>query len=130
MPHFIAECTANIKQEAKLDDLFKKVNECLAATGVFPLGGIRSRAIYLDTYRMADGAHDYAFVHMTLKIGAGRDLETRKAAGQKLFELITDHFAKLQEERLLALSFEMQELDPVLNFKKNNVHAFLKQQSS
>lgn len=91
MPHFIAECTANIKQEAKLDELFAKVNDCLASTGVFPLGGIRSRAIFLDTYRMADGAHDYAFVHMTLKIGSGRDLETRKAAGEKLFAVITDH---------------------------------------
>lgn len=128
MPHFIAECTANIKQEAKLDELFAKVNDCLASTGVFPLGGIRSRAIILDTYRMADGAHDYAFVHMTLKIGSGRDLETRKAAGEKLFAVITDHFAELQSKRLLALSFEMQELDPVLNFKKNNVHAFLKTQ--
>lgn len=128
MPHFIAECTCNIKDEAKLDELFAKVNQALGSTGVFPLGGIRSRAIFLDTYQMADGAHDYAFVHMTLKIGAGRDMETKKQTGQMLFDIITEHFAPLQEKRLLALSFVMEELDPVLNFKKNNVHAFLKQQ--
>ncbi|MCK0525497.1 MULTISPECIES: 5-carboxymethyl-2-hydroxymuconate Delta-isomerase [unclassified Anaerobiospirillum] len=126
MPHFIAECTDNIKEEARLPELFAKVNKAMADTGVFPLGGIRSRAIWLDTWQMADGAHDYAFVHMTLKIGAGRDLETRKQAGQMIFDLITGHFAELQEKRLLALSFTMEELDPVLNFKKNNVHAFLK----
>lgn len=65
MPHFIAECTCNIKDEAKLDELFDKVNQTLGTTGQFPLGEIRSRAIFLDTYQMADGAHDYAFIHMT-----------------------------------------------------------------
>lgn len=54
--------------------LFAKVNEALAATGIFPIGGIRSRAHWLDTWQMADGRQDYAFVHMTLKIGAGRSL--------------------------------------------------------
>lgn len=74
MPHFIAECTNNIREQADLPGLFSKVNAALAATGIFPIGGIRSRAIWLDTWQMADGQHDYAFVHMTLKIGTGRSL--------------------------------------------------------
>lgn len=125
MPHFYAECTVNIKDEARLPELFSKVNTALAGTGIFPLGGIRSRAIWLDTYQMADGKQDYAFVHMTLKIGSGRSIEDRKKTGEMLFELITEHFKELAEKRLLALSFTMEELDPVLNYKKNNVHAFL-----
>lgn len=44
MPHFIAECTDNIREQADLPGLFAKVNEALAATGIFPIGGIRSRA--------------------------------------------------------------------------------------
>ncbi len=44
MPHFIAECTDNIREQADLHGLFAKVNEALAATGIFPIGGIRSRA--------------------------------------------------------------------------------------
>lgn len=78
MPHFIAECTDNIREQANLPELFSKVNSALAGTGIFPLGGIRSRAIWLDTWQMADGKHDYAFVHMTLKIGSGRSLEDRQ----------------------------------------------------
>ena len=74
---------------------------------------------------MADGKHDYAFVHMTLKVGHGRDLATRQAVAEALFAVITTHFAELQAQRLLALSFEMVELHPQLNFKQNNVHAFL-----
>ena len=45
MPHFIAECTDNIREQADLPGLFAKVNEALAATGIFPIGGIRSRAL-------------------------------------------------------------------------------------
>ena len=123
MPHFIAECTDNIREEADLPGLFAKVNEALAATGIFPLGGIRSRAHWLDTWQMADGRHDYAFVHMTLKIGAGRSLESREAVGEMLFALIKAHFAELMADRYLALSFELDELHPTLNYKQNNVHA-------
>lgn len=123
MPHFIAECTDNIREQADLPGLFAKVNEALAATGIFPPGGIRSRAHWLDTWQMADGKQDYAFVHMTLKIGAGRSLESREAVGEMLFALIKAHFADLMAARYLALSFELDELHQTLNYKQNNVHA-------
>ena len=125
MPHFIAEYTDNLEPQADLPVLFEKVHRVLGDSGVFPLGGIRSRGVRLDTWRMADGKHDYAFVHMTLKVGHGRDLATREAVAQAVFAVITAHFAELQAQRLLALSFEMIELHPQLNFKQNNVHAFL-----
>ena len=126
MPHFIAECTDNIREQADVPWLFGKVNEALAATGIFPIGGIRSRAHWLDTWQMADGKHDYAFVHMTLKIGAGRSLESREEVGEMLFALIKTHFAALMASRYLALSFELDELHPTLNYKQNNVHALFK----
>ncbi|MBZ0057713.1 5-carboxymethyl-2-hydroxymuconate Delta-isomerase [Leclercia adecarboxylata] len=126
MPHFIVECTENIRDQADLPGLFAQVNEALAATGIFPLGGIRSRAHWVDTWQMADGKHDYAFVHMTLKIGTGRSLESRQQVGEMLFGLIKDHFAGLMAARYLALSFEIEELHPTLNFKQNNVHALFK----
>ncbi|MDY4300514.1 5-carboxymethyl-2-hydroxymuconate Delta-isomerase [Pseudomonas salmasensis] len=130
MPHFIAEYTDNLEQQADLPGLFEKVHRVLGDSGVFPLGGIRSRGVRLDTWRMADGKHDYAFVHMTLKVGHGRDLATREAVAQAVFAVITEHFAELQAQRLLALSFEMIELHPQLNFKQNNVHAFLNNPAS
>ncbi|HCM9559706.1 TPA: 5-carboxymethyl-2-hydroxymuconate Delta-isomerase [Enterobacter cloacae subsp. cloacae] len=126
MPHFIAECTDNIREQADLPGLFAKVNEALAATGIFPIGGIRSRAHWLDTWQMADGKQEYAFVHMTLKIGAGRSLESREEVGEMLFALIKAHFANLMAARYLALSFELDELHPTLNYKQNNVHALFK----
>ncbi|MDM1246623.1 MULTISPECIES: 5-carboxymethyl-2-hydroxymuconate Delta-isomerase [Acinetobacter] len=126
MPHFIAEYSANLEESVDFQDLFTQVNNFLGGTGIFPLGGIRSRAIRMDKFRMADGLHDYAFVHMTLKVGSGRDLETRQRVATELFAKIEAFFQPLKEQRLLAISFEMKELDPVLNFKSNNIHQFLK----
>ena len=126
MPHFIVECTDNLREQADFPALFEQVHTYMADTGIFPIGGIRSRVHWLDTWRMADAAADYAFVHITLKIGAGRDEATRKVVGDHLFEMIKQHFASLMAERYLALSFEIDELHPVLNYKHNNVHARFK----
>ena len=99
---------------------------CARASVGGRLGGVRSRAIRLDCYRMADGAEDYAFVHATLKLGAGRDEATKKRAGDALFEVVKTHFAALYEKRYLALSMEMAEFSEAGTWKHNNVHARFK----
>lgn len=125
MPHFIVEYSANLEDEINFAQLFAKVHQTLGDSGVFPLGGIRSRAIRMDHYHIADGQHDYAFVHMLLKVGSGRSLDIRKIEADKLFSVIEAFFEPLHAKRLLAITFEMQEIDPVLTYKKNNIHAFL-----
>jgi 5-carboxymethyl-2-hydroxymuconate isomerase len=72
---------------------------------------------------MADGAADYAFVHATLKIGAGRSDEEKRSACTALFEMIKAHFAELFARRYLALSLELYEFDEGGTYKHNNVHA-------
>jgi 5-carboxymethyl-2-hydroxymuconate isomerase len=127
MPHFIVEYTANLEAQGDLPGLLEKIHAAMIAQGgVFPIGGIRSRAIRLDCYRMADGAADYAFVHATLKIGAGRDAATRQRAGDALFEVMKTHFAALYDRRYLALSLEIAEFSEAGTWKHNNVHARFK----
>ena len=46
MPHFVVEFTANLEAEGDIPGLLKKANDTLIAQGgVFPTGGIRSRAV-------------------------------------------------------------------------------------
>ena len=124
MPHLTIEYTANIKAEADLASLLRKAHEVIIAqTGVFPTGGIRSRALELTDYRMADGAADYAFVHATLKIGAGRAPAVKTRVCDELFEMMKTHFAELFAKRYLALSMELYEFDEGGTYKHNNVHA-------
>jgi 5-carboxymethyl-2-hydroxymuconate isomerase len=127
MPHFIVEYTANLEQEGDIPGLLKKANATLIAqNGVFPIGGIRSRANRLEHYRVADGEADYAFVHAELKMAAGRDEATKKRAGDALFDMMKAHFAALYERRYLALSMEITEFSETGTWKHNNVHARFK----
>jgi 5-carboxymethyl-2-hydroxymuconate isomerase len=124
MPHFIAEYTANLRGRTDIRAMLKKVNQVLIDQGgVFPIGGIRSRAIELHDYVMADDEEDYAFVHCTLKIGAGRSDAEKKKACEELFAMIKDHFAPLFAAGYFALSMELREFDEGGSYKHNNVHA-------
>ena len=123
MPHITVEYTANLKPEADIASLLAKINAVLIAQGgAFPVGGIRSRAIELSEFRVADGAADDAFVHVTVKIGAGRDAAVKKRAFDQLFEAIKSHFATIYEQRYLALSMEIAEFSEAGTYKHNNIH--------
>ena len=130
MPHFIVEYSANLDSEIKIQKLFGKLQDTALETGVFPLGGIRFRAVRCDKYLIADGDPENAFVHMTLKIGYGREADVRKAVGEKLFSTLKNHFKSMFEKRPLALSFELVELHPELSFKENNIHKHIKQKQN
>jgi 5-carboxymethyl-2-hydroxymuconate isomerase len=127
LPHFIVEYTDNIKNEANISKLFEEIHKVLIARDpVFPIGGIRSRAIEVNHYRIADGAEDDAFVHAVLKIGAGRSEEIKKEVCDALFEVMKDHFSFLMSNRYLALSMELSEFSEAGTYKLNNIHSRFK----
>ena len=123
----MVEYTANIKREARIPELLQKANRVfIAQGGVFPLGGIRSRAIELQDYAVADCAGDYAFVHCTLKIGAGRTEQEKKKAFEELFAMMKEHFQGIYETRAFALSLEVGEFSEAGTYKYNNLHGRLR----
>jgi 5-carboxymethyl-2-hydroxymuconate isomerase len=128
MPHFIFEYTSNIKETARIPELLEKANEILIAqSGVFPTGGIRSRAIELMDYAIADGTVDQAaFVHATLKIGFGRSEEEKRKVGNEIFEMMKSHFAPVFASRYFALSMELNEFSETGTWKQNNLHPLFK----
>lgn len=130
MPHFIVEYSANLDGVIKIKRLFSNLQDAALETGVFPLGGIRFRAVRCTEYLIADGDPDNAFVHMTLKLGHGRDNDVRKDVGERLFKVLQAHFDKVFKNRPLAVSFELVELDAELSFKENNIHKYIKQKQN
>ena len=127
MPHLIVEYTANLKPRCRHPGTAGQDQPRLIAQGgVFPIGGIRSRAIELTDWCMADGKDDYAFVHVTLKIGAGREEPVKRKVCDELFEMVKAHFASLYAKRYLALSMELVEFSEGGSYKHNNVHAKFK----
>jgi len=128
MPHLIYEYTDNLGAEADIPGLMKKSAQVLIAQGgVFPIGGIRVRAHPVQDWCIADGnTPDDAFVHASLKVGAGRSEAEKQKACDELFAMITAHFAAIQAKRGLALSMEFSEFSEAGTWKKNNIHARFK----
>lgn len=128
MPHFTIEYSANLEEEIDFMAFCEALRVAAVETGIFPLGGIRVRALKCCDYAIADSAPENAFVDISLRMGRGRDLETRQQAGQAVFAAAEAHLAALFDQRPLALSFEVREIDPDLSFKKNSIHQRLKAQ--
>ena len=126
MPHLIVEYSANIEDQIALDALLDKLHTCALGTGVFPLGGLRVRAHRAEAYRIADLSPENGFVHVTALIGQGRPLDVQQRAAEQLFAELTKHLEPLYAKSPLAISLNVQEFHPVLNFKKNDLHEHVK----
>jgi 5-carboxymethyl-2-hydroxymuconate isomerase len=127
MPHLIIEYSANLEQQIALDELLDKLYASALESGVFPLGGLRIRARCVERYRIADCHPDNGFVHMTAMIGHGRPLDVRRRVGEQLFATLTQHLEALYRRAPLAISFNIREFHPDLNFKQNNLHRYVEQ---
>lgn len=124
MPHLIVEYSSNLEDERRVDirALVDAVHAAALEAGVFPIGGLRTRAERRDVYRVADGHADNGFVHVQARIGTGRTAEVRQKAAEHLFEAVKRATAKAFETSPLGLTLEIVEIDPVGSLKHNNLH--------
>ena len=129
MPHLVVEYSANLEKSLDLASLMDRLHATAIGTGMFPLGGIRIRAYRADHYRIADLDPDNAFVHVTATVGSGRPLDRREQVSRQLFETLCAALAPLSATSPLAISFNMREFDPVLNFKQNNLHVHVERRA-
>ena len=126
MPHFTIEYSANLDGRVDMGKVVELVRKAAIETGIFPLGGIRVRAIRCEAYAIADGNPNHAFLAMVLRLGEGRDLAARKKAGEHIFKALSTYLEPVFAQGKFALSFDMQINDKETSFKRNNIHEALK----
>ena len=126
MPHFTIEYSANLDGRVDMAVVVEIVRKAAVETGIFPLGGIRVRAIRCEHFGIADGKPTYGFLDMLLRLGEGRDLATRKKAGEHIFKVLSAHLDPVFAQSKFALSFDMQINDKETSWKRNNIHDALK----
>ena len=126
MPHVVVEYSANLEADVAPRRLIERIHAAVVATGVFPLGGVRTRAERRDVYCVADGDPDNAFVAILIRIGRGRDEETRRRVSQAVLAALAEETRAVFARRGLSLSVEIQEIDEAGASRKNNLHERLK----
>ena len=126
MPHFTIEYSANLDGRVDMGAVVELVRKEAVATGIFPLGGIRVRAVRCEHYAIANGARNLGFLDMVLRLGEGRDLATRQKAGEHIFKALSVYLDPVFATGKFALSFDMQINDKETSWKRNNIHEALK----
>ena len=126
MPHFTIEYSANLDKRVDMAAVVELVRKAAVETGIFPIGGIRVRAIKCEHYAIGDGNPQLGFLAMVLRLGEGRDLPARKKAGEHIFKALSAYLDPVFANSKFALSFDMQINDKETSWKRNNIHDALK----
>jgi 5-carboxymethyl-2-hydroxymuconate isomerase len=127
MPHFTLEYSANLDARVEMGKVVEVVRKAAVETGIFPVGGIRVRAVRCEHYAIADGNPDLGFIAMVLRLGEGRDLPTRQKAGEHVFKTLSSFLDPVFAKSKFALSFDIQINDKEMSWKRNNIHEALQE---
>ncbi|WP_027236169.1 5-carboxymethyl-2-hydroxymuconate Delta-isomerase [Leisingera caerulea] len=117
MPHITLDYSPNMEDRTDIAALCRHLRQAAAATGVFPLAGIRVRAFAANHVSIADGDDRHGYVDISVRLRAGRDLDTRKRAAQAVFDAARAFLESALQQHSIALSLEMRDIDPELSPK-------------
>jgi 5-carboxymethyl-2-hydroxymuconate isomerase len=119
MPHLTLEYTDNLQFD--IQPLLARLHNELVATGAVNLKGIKSRAIRLTDYRIADGSEGYAFVHVGLLIREGRPREVQQEATRRVMAVLKETFGHRFENGYLSLSVDIKEMRDGIALTEHNI---------
>ncbi|QBF29918.1 5-carboxymethyl-2-hydroxymuconate Delta-isomerase [Thalassococcus sp. S3] len=121
MPHITLDYSPNMEERADIRALCDCLRKAAIATGVFPMPGIRVRALRVDHVSIADGAETHGYIDICVRLREGRDLETRQAAATALFDAARAFMTPVLNEFSVALSLELREIDDKLSPKTSTI---------
>ena len=127
MPHFSFEYSSNLEEIIDLKEFCNILRIAGIETKVFPIAGIRVRAIKCDYYSIADNDPKHAFIDISIRLREGRDINMRKSATEHIFKAAEFYLKPILEKHSLALSMEMRNIDPELSPKVSTIRNFIKE---
>jgi 5-carboxymethyl-2-hydroxymuconate isomerase len=125
VPHIIIEYSANVVEHHDVDALVATIHESARATGIGPLGGLRTRAVPRTQYRIADGHPDNAMIAIVARLAPGREPEEKLAFIVSVLDAAEAHVDADNGPLAIAWSMEIQEIDAQFRTNRNHVTARL-----
>ena len=111
MPHLTLEYSDNLPGPVDFEALLARLHATLAEAGSAPLAQIKSRAVPCRIFRVGAGSAESVFVHLTVALLAGRDLERRRAIAERLLAVLRETFACVWAERPCDLTVDVREME-------------------
>lgn len=125
MPHLTVDYSANMEDRVDMATFCDALRKAAIETGALPMAGVRVRAIKADHVSIADGSDQHGYIDISVRLRAGRDLPTRKAATQHIFLAARTFLEPVFAKHSVALSFEMRDIDPELSPKFGTIRDHL-----
>lgn len=119
MPNLILEYTDNVEFEPK--SFFRGLHNTLVETGAINMKGLKSRAIKLTDYYIADGDQEYKMVHLNILLREGRSRQVREEIAQRAMSHLEATFGHYRERGYISLSTDMKELEVGLALTHHNI---------
>jgi 5-carboxymethyl-2-hydroxymuconate isomerase len=121
MPHVIIEYSSNLRESLKPEEFIKAVHKAAMSTGDFaPSAILRTRAAERTSFLVGDGHPDNGFIHIVMRIRAGRDREIKRKLGENVFSGICEYLKPLFDTRRIGLTFEIEEIDADFRWLKSS----------
>ena len=124
MAHIVIEHSSNLRERLNLPRFIQAIHEAALATGIFHTEEMRTRAFESSADRPAEAAADSAFIHLSVRVGHGRDLETRRRACEDIFAAACEQVRDLHAREPFGISVEMQEQDPDPQLVPGNIRDY------
>ncbi|MCY4176145.1 MAG: hypothetical protein OXD37_07390 [Acidimicrobiaceae bacterium] len=125
MPHIIIEHSANLAELTDMSSLVDAVHQAALAGGLAEPAALRTRAAARRHYRIADGDPSYGFVAVYARMAPGRDRETMREFLIRLIDTVDEALAPLLPEHPVAVSAEIQLIDPAMRINRNHIRTRL-----
>jgi 5-carboxymethyl-2-hydroxymuconate isomerase len=128
MPHLVVLYSGNLDTETDMTALCRRLADAMLSVRdeqgqqVYPTGGVRVFAYPATHYALADGARDYAFVYLNLRMGRGRTEAVKQRAGETLLAAAKAHFEPLFASRYIGLTLQIDEGQEVFDAKHSTIH--------
>ncbi|MCA8869887.1 MAG: 5-carboxymethyl-2-hydroxymuconate isomerase [Rhodobacteraceae bacterium] len=119
MAHLSIEYSANLGNTLDMSAFCEVARRAMAETGIFPLAGIRVRAIACDHTAIGDGSDGLAFAAMIMRMGKGRSEAARLAALEAVYAAV-ENWCKGRVNLPFALSLEILEINAPFAEKRLN----------
>jgi 5-carboxymethyl-2-hydroxymuconate isomerase len=112
MPHLILEYSKNVGEDVEIEGLMRRLHQTIFSFGLWDISALRTRAEPREKYYIADGDPTHGFVHLLVRIRAGRDDAIKKQIGEALLKAMVEYLAPSFAKRKLAVNAEITEVSP------------------
>ncbi len=111
MPQISIEHSCNISPARGWNELLGRIHEQLAGLAGIELDACKSRVQSFDTFRVGDGAPARGFVHLVLRIFAGRSSALKAELGMAALDLLRRHLFDTTTGMDVQLTVEIDDID-------------------